>query len=113
MLNQIISELCSKSEPARQKLNGGAWLDWQPQTATLTAERMNRLIDGQEARTFERYIRMAGFSHSRRENSAPRDADPKGLNTWMGVQWTLKRADDMPAQPKREDVQPNLFASME
>lgn len=110
MLDQLITELCSQSAPARQKLNGGAWLDWQPDTKTLSAERLNRVIDGQEARTFERYIRAAGFAHSRRTDSAPRDADAKGLNTWFGVQWVLTRADDMPAQPKREDIQPDLFS---
>jgi len=51
MLNQIIADLCTHAKPMRTKLEHGAWLDWQPETRTLTAERINRRVDDKEALT--------------------------------------------------------------
>ena len=51
MFNQIIADLCAHAEPVRTKLEHGAWLDWQPKTRTLMAERINRRIDDKEALT--------------------------------------------------------------
>jgi len=111
MFNQIIADLCAHAEPVRTKLEHGAWLDWQPKTRTLTAERINRRVDDKEATTFERFICVAGFDHTQR-TTAYRDADAKGINTWMGVAWVLTPAKPAKAQVGCDDVQPSLFSEV-
>lgn len=105
-LHQVLQDLCSSTETKRVPLSGGAWLEYTPDTRTLKAERLNKLISDAERKDFEHALRNAGL----RFGDAVRDvenADKKGINTWYVVKWTITKPAEHAETPAA--VQGDLF----
>jgi hypothetical protein len=103
-LEQIIQTLTNKTAPAVHNLPNGARLHWWPATKLLAATRLEVRLPDAEQKTFEKYIRKAGWEPT---NPKP-TTDKDGLNDRYGIAWTLVQREPQ-AEAQAEPVQTSLF----
>lgn len=86
-LERIIGDLAASAKPGAVNLPNGTRLDWLPTTHQLRATRLEQRVEIKEQRTFEKYIRMAGWEPAQ----AVFITVPDGMNVRRGVSWTLAK----------------------
>jgi hypothetical protein len=103
MLDQLITQIVTGAIPTPHKMRGGARLDWNADTRLLSACRLNAPVPANEARTFERFIADAGYTHGKRREM--RIFEGSFGDSWVGVAWEITPT----TQP--EASQASLFAA--
>ena len=103
-LEQIIQTLTSKTAPAVYNLPNGARLHWWPSSKLLAATRLEMRLPEAEQKTFEKYIRTAGWEPTKPQPTTDKD----GLNDRYGIAWTLVQREPE-AVAQTEPVQERLF----
>ena len=107
-LQPILTELFTSDKDMSKTLSGGARLDWNAKTKTLTVTRLNRGLDVRpdERTTFEREIRACGYAHT---HAYPLTIPVDSLgNERIGIQWIIAKGRPSKAAAKRE-AQGSLF----
>ena len=103
-LETIITTLTDRRAPAVHNLPNGARLHWWPEHQLLAATRLEARLPEPERRTFEKYIRKAGFEPTKPQSTSDKD----GLNDRYGIAWTLVKREPQP-EAQAEPVQEGLF----